>query len=405
MKKLIHTLVLACLLPLHYLQAEEITLDLVLAHAVSESPVVKSIDAKLAAQIADAIETEMLPNPVFDVEMRYPANSPGVRPDSEIEAAIEQPFRLSHLGLRDTVAKLIRKASGITQKLELLEYTQKVRLSYLRLWSLEQQMKQIEAASKRVNDITVMISDASKRGAIAQSDAGLFLAQAKRLSAERLGLTAALKAAEAELQRTANFALNGRSLARPAVDLMLDESQMIESLEKGQIPVQKRYALVAKLAEEQVHLAERDAFPLLAPRMVYQHTGDGADQYGLGIRVELPFTNRNQAERERSRAREAAAKADSRYYTGESFRNEVSLLMEAIKASREQAEMYRKEVIPLLLKAAVAGEEQLRAGQTMPGMVFQVQKELLDASLRSAELWVKAVSQETELTILLGWGL
>lgn len=383
-------------------KSSTITEEEVLGQALANSPLVKQVDALLAGKIAESISTRLLPNPALDTDVRLPGSYRGSRPDTEVEMALEQPFRLSHFGLRDAVADLISKAGNSDQKIALLELSQKVRLLYARTWALDAQKAVIESAKKRASSVASLIGESSKKGLLPISDSKLFEAESKKLSAETLGIEAEFARSLAELTRVTAIDFGDRKFEKPTLPSALNADELIAQAEGGNIPVQQRARLLSQLASEQRKLAEKDSFPMLAPRLLYQHTAEGEEQYGIGIRIELPFFDRNQAERMKRTAEESAANAEQQYFLGSAFKSQVSLFAKSLNASANQVKIYETQVIPALQEALRGSEQQLRAGQGSVLQVFQTQREINDATSKVVELWVKALSDKAELSVLIG---
>ena len=410
--KLFYLLLLAASLSInHQALADEeqrtaaLTVDEVLAEALAASPLVKQIDSTLAGKIGDSIAIRILPNPALDIDVRLPGSYQGSRPETEVEVALEQPFRLTHFGLRNAVAELISKAGHSDQKIALLELTQKVRLLYARAWALDAQISVVEAARKRASSVATLIADSSNRGLLPTSDAKLFEAVSKKLAAETLGLESELSRARAELTRVVGIDLAERKFGKPDLLSVVDAKDLLARAESGEIPAQQRAKLMAQLASEQSRLAQRDSFPMLAPRLLYQHTAEGEEQYGVGISIELPIFDRNQAERVRRSAEANVATTEQRYFQGAAFKSQLSLLVQSLNAAIGQVKIYENQVVPALQEALGGADQQLRAGQGSVVQVFQTQRELNDAASKVVELWVRALTDKAELSVLTGTDL
>lgn len=382
--------------------ADPITLEEVTAYALKESPEVRRIDAGLAEELGEALIVKTLPNPEIDSALRPPKTYSGNRPDSEFEIILSQPFRLSHLGLRQKLGELIGKAAGVNQKLAILEFSQNIKLSFAKTWALESQLEKILQARKRLSTSSKSITESSEKGLLPKSDVKLFQAQDKKLVAEIIGLEADILRSKAELIKLSGYNLAGRNLKKPELFAIVSENELLTRAQEGSIPVQERMQLLKKVASEQVRLAERDSFPLLAPGLIYQHTSDGIDQYGAGLKLQIPLFDRNQGERVKRKGEESAAQASALYYSGEAFNAELKTILASLQASKRQFELYDKEVIPALMDALKAYEEQLKSGQGNTFAIFQTQREIIDASSRSLELWTKALSAQSELSLLIG---
>lgn len=383
-------------------RVNSLSIEEVLTATLAGSPEVKLLDATLASRMGEALSTRVIPNPHIETDLRFPKDNFVSKEDTEVEVSLEQPFRISHFGLRQAVAELMVKAGEADQKIALLELSQKVRLLYVRRWALEAQKVVADSARQRALAAASVISESSKKGLLPLSDSKLFESEAKRLVADSFGLESAIKRAEAELVRLSGLELSGRSFARPEIPSKLQVAQLIQRAERGEIAVQLRAKLLSELANEQRRLAERDSYPLLAPRLLYQHSSDGLDQYGVGIRIEVPLFDHNQAEKTKRWAEEQATSAEQQYLLGDAFKSQLSLLAESLNSSASQVEIYEEQVLPALEQAFKSANRQLQAGQGSVMQLFQIQKEMSEAGNKAVELWVQAFANQAELSVLLG---
>ncbi len=383
-------------------ESVEVSLDEVLAQALSESPLVKSIDAKLQAGISEALSTRLWKNAELSSSVSIPVSYPDEKGSSEVEVSLAQPFRLTNLGLRSALSELISKASHAEQKRELLELTERIRLSYARLWALDQKREFLQHAEKRARKVQEKLNKSASQGLYSTGERDLFVAEVAKLAAERRGAEAEMSKGVAELVSLTNMSLRGKGLIRPFLSEMPSEAEVYNSsLEKG-LPVQERFKLLKAVAEHQLRVAKRDTFPELTPQLVYKHSDDEKEFIGIGISFPLPTSDRNQAERMKRNAELRAADAQERFFSGDNFREELKLLIESYRASREQAHAYETEIVPALKNAVTNFENLLDAGQGSVLQVWQTQSELSDAQSRALELWVKAISERSELSILVG---
>lgn len=377
-----------------------VTLETVLSHALVASPLVKEIDAKTSERLAQALTLRILPNPELSGGVLFPFSSPGAK--NQYSASLTQPFRISHLGLRDTVSSLIENAASVEQKISLLELTQNVRLAYVKLWALQRQRIYMVEAKDRAKQIRGVVSDRNAKGLFGKGEEGLFTAEYERALADLIGLSSEIKKAEATLLRLSTFSTSGLLLSRPNVAGSLDLNAIAQNTETNTLPIQERVSLLERVSKEQVKLAKRDSFPALAPQLSYSRNEDGFDFVGVGLTVELPLFNRNQAEQLQRSAELKAASAKREYFQGESFRTEVELLVESYRGSLAQAESYENKVIPALEGSISTYEKQLRSGQGTVLLVWQTQRELLELQRLLLENWVKVFSTQAELVILTG---
>ena len=379
---------------------DEVTLETVVAHALAASPLVKEIDAKISERLAEAVALRILPNPELSVGVQYPSFSTNAK--NQYGASLTQPFRISHLGLRDTVSSLIEQAASTDQRFAVIELTQNVRLAYVRLWALQQQRSYFTSAKESARKIGRFISDGGSKGLFSKGEEKIFTAELERASADLIGLESEIKKAEAELLRLSIFSVKDRTLNRPTVISDSELDALSSDTDGSTLPIQGRYLLLEKVSKERFNLSRRDAFPALAPQLTYSRNEDGFNFVGVGITVELPLFNRNQPEQLQRSAELQAAIAQKDYFQGSTFKSQIDLLVESLRGSVTQAKAYEERVIPALESAVTTHEKQLRAGQGTVLLVWQTQRELLELQGRLLEIWIRAFSNQSELVILTG---
>jgi len=380
---------------------DQLSFEIVLSHALASSPLVKEIDAKVSAQLAEALELRLIPNPELSAELSVPVSYESERGENEYQVAITQPFRISHLGIRSTVSSLLEQAARADQKFSLIELTQSVRLAYVKLWALQQQRAYFVGARERAGKIGQFVADGASKGLFSLGEEKIFAAEAERASADLTGLEAEINKAKAELLRLSNFSIGNRSLGRPVITSNATNA-FSSDRDSTVLPIQDRYLLLEKVAREQFRLAKNDAFPALSPELSYSHSEEGREYVGVGLTFELPFSNRNQAEKLQRSAELQAATARRKFTQSATFKSQVNLLVESLRGSIAHARTYEEKVVPALESAIVTYEKQLRAGQATILLVWQTQRELLELQERLLEVWILAFSNESELAILTG---
>ncbi|MES2462706.1 MAG: TolC family protein [Armatimonadota bacterium] len=383
-------------------RAEIVSFDSVLTHALSTSPLVKEVDAVLAARLAESMETSLYLNPQLGAGVGLPASPAGDADRTQISLTLSQPFRPSDFGIRQVVAELLSKSASVEQRLSLLELSQSIYLSYAKLWILQEQRRLLTEQRERARRISEKVTAATSRGALSKGEGGLFAAEYKKLSAQLLGVDADAAREQSNLLRLSAFPVTGRRFESPDKALKISADGLMQGLQEGDLPIQSRYALLAKVASEREKLSRRDAFPAVAPQLTYQRTEDGGDFVGLGVQFELPLFNRNQADILRRQGEAAATAAKDAYSRSDLFREEVTLFLRSVEALQKQAETYETEVVPSLLGALKSYDEQFSAGTGTVLSVWQAQREISNAQLAMLELWTRFFASRSDLSILTG---
>ncbi|MBD2231473.1 TolC family protein [Phormidium tenue] len=382
----------------------EVTFEDVLTQAISTSPLVKEIDSAIAIRLAESIETRLRLNPELQAGVGVPVDPAGDADKTQLNLTLSQPLRPSDFGARSAVSTLLSESATTEQKLSILELSQSAYLSYAKLWVLQEQKKFLVEQRDRARRISEKVEKATSAGALGKGEGNLFRAEYQKLRAQLLGVEADSARERANLLKLSTFSLEeGLPLELPPIELVGTSTESIlQSVEEGSLPIQTRYELLAKVAREREKLARKDAFPAFSPQIGYQRTEDGGSFVGVGIQFELPFSNRNQAEILRRQGEATYARAKNAYSRSDAFREEVKLSLRSMEALRQQAETYKKEVIPSLVSALGSYEAQFQAGAETVLPIWQAQRELADAQLASLDLWLRMFTARSEVSILLG---
>jgi len=376
-----------------------VTISEVLDRALNESPLVASIEASIAEARAVGLTNGALENPTLDSEVRFPSSYREQRGADEVAVALSQPLRMSDFGPRRRVNELVQSIADEDRKVALLTFAQKVKLAYTKAWALERRSSELARYRETTGRIERVVQDAAEGGLLGSSEGLLFKAEAKRTKLELSALESDTKRAKAELNKISGFEVNGSLTkpplgAPPALETLLGSAELL--------PAQARAKLAATLAYEQQRQAELDAYPKFAPRLVYERTNDSTSYFGVGISVELPFFNRNQGERLAKGADAAAAERFAAYLSGDAYRQEVSSLLESLKASTAVINGYEDEIIPTLIQALDAEEKLFASGKGAPTRLWQVLRELSNAQQEVLERLVRLYSDRIELVTITG---
>ena len=398
---LIFTQILGCLIVPAYVLADPKTFTLaeVLDRALTESSVVKEIEARIANRRAAGVATSLVENPTLESELRIPVAYQDQRGKDEIAVSLSQPLRLSDFGARTRVNILMQNAAHAEQQLALLEFSQQVRLAYAKTWALEQRISQLKKFLERAALLENSVKVAREQGFLGAGEGHLFKADAIKARYQIAAILSDAARSRAELSKVAGFVVAG-NLTHPALPPLPTVAEFLDT--RSEFSAEARAALGAKLAHEQLRLAELDAYPKFAPRLIYEQTGDDTDYVGVGIAVELPLFNRNQGEKSARVAEVGSAASLQGYFAGPRFKSEVQALRESIEATTNLVQGYEGEIVPTLREALAAEEKLLASGQ---GSWFRVWQTLQVLSTTEAELierTVKAHSDRAELAVLTG---
>ncbi len=398
MKLLIQAVLIGAALALPSSLNAETTLDSVLDQALNESPMVKEIEVQIATQRSVGIATTTMKNAELDAEIRFPTSSGENRGSDEIAVSLSQPLRPSDFGARARVNRLIAATAKIDRQIELLGFSQRIALAYAKAWAMKRREGELKGYLKLTSAMEQTVKSASEGGFLSPGEGLLFGAEAKKVRYQLTAISTDANRAQADLSKLVGFSVEDR-LVRPEISKI----PTLESLfENATLPTQERAKLALTLAKEQQKLSELDAYPSFAPKLVYERTNDSQDYVGLGISIDLPFSDRNQADRLVRSAEASAAQSQNRYFAGDGFKNEVRALSESLSASAALLNGYEEEIIPMLQEALRAEEKMLNSGQGSVFRVWQTLRELSSAEEETIERLIKFYTDKTELVVLTG---
>ncbi len=372
------------------------------AYALSKSSLIAEIDRDYALDVAKALDTELWTNPELSVEQVYTRMKLGGDDDPQVNAYLSQPLKLSNFGKRDRVAGLIRRAGDVKKKTKLLEFSQKLLLQYVALYSLQETEKILSAAEDMSAARVSALNKGVKEGLITQGAQALFSGERFRLQAQREGLKASLAALQAEVSMQTGSPCIVTASSRPTLGAVPELLELARRAKESELSESSRVELLEVLASEQSALADLDAVPSLIPRVVYQHTNDGGDFVGAGISIPLPLWNRNQAESTRAEGERRAAVARKNFLNTGGLDASVRSLRLAAESAQRQMEIYRVKVIPSFELAFKAEERIYKEGKGSLLDLWQTFRAVNEARLSELALQGEAIKHRVDLSVLVG---
>lgn len=380
----------------------KLTLDSFRAHALAHSPLVAEIDRDYATRVAQAIETELLTNPELSGFQTWTRMYVGGANDPQTEVSLSQPLRISNFGNRDKVADLIRKAGDTERGIKLLEFTQQTTVNYVRLYSLQETLRVLTLAERDAANKVAMANKQVKEGLLSQGSEAVFQGEKARLEAQRVGTEGSLAALQSELSMAIGTTCRVVASAAPPFSKIGPALALLDKAQSSRISEQTRLRILQQLATEQTRLAELDAFPIFAPRVVYQHTNDGGDFVGAGITMPLPLWNRNQPDITRATAEQEASRQKTDLVTKGGLALQVSTTHAAAVSAQRQIELYSTRVEPSFRAALEAEERAYLSGKGSILELWQTFRALNEAQVTGLALWQHAAMARARLSILVG---
>ncbi len=383
--------------------ARSFSLEEFRAIAFEKSPLVAQIDSEYAGQVARAFESEVLANPELQAEQVYTRMKLGGADDPQTNASIAQPLRLSNFGARARVSTLMRRAGDAQKRVALLELSQKLSLQFYSLQALQVTDRIVGESELRASRQAASIHEGIKKGSLSEGEHKLFEGEKYRLQSQRKGLQAALLNLQAELSKSLGMAcvLEASGDLRNISELPSEEV-LVHRARESELSESARVDLLLALNAEQARVAELDAFPEFAPRVVYQHTNDGGDFIGAGIAIPLPLFNRNQGAVERTRAEMAATQRKREFLVQGGLESQVRILRRSAQGAAEQARIYETKVVPAFREALRAQERLYSQGKGNVLQIWQALRTYSDAQRESLNVWLQALGARMQLSLVVG---
>jgi len=163
-----------------------------------------------------------------------------------------------------------------------------------------------------------------------------------------------------------------------------------------------RLEVLQELTNEQTRLARLDAVPMIAPKVVYQHTNDGGDFIGAGITIPLPLWNRNQPDITRVTAERDANQRKTDLIQKGGLELQVTTAHIAATSSQRQVDIYATTVEPSFRAALQAEERAYLSGKGSVLEVWQTFRALNEAQVTGLALRQQAALMRARLSILVG---
>ncbi len=381
--------------------AGSLTLEETVRRSLRYNPEMARLDAALADKLGRAIQSEVKLNPAFKVTGERTSEREGV--GSAFEFEIEQPFRPSDFGLRKTYAAALRVAADLEQQADVLRVLNATAIIYYRAWSLQERAALLAGARTQADDVLITIQEQIEAGQSNISQRSVFEAEVARFSAELLAVRGELAGAQAELERAIGKPVTNLRLIRPAYPSLPGTWALVDFAERRS--GLRRIALARRAsAAKSLSVARADAvFPEFAPGLI-THYGSRKEETGIGVTIagRFPIWDRNQGEIVRAQGAVDAADRELDSFDRVSLERSVAARRRQLINLQARAAAYRDQVIPAYRAAYDATLAQFRAGQATTLQLFEVQRSLVEAQVKSFEYAVEALSARTHLEQLIG---
>lgn len=371
-----------------------------LLQSTKESPQVAEIDASFSEKLSDALTTELKLNPNIEVQVKPPLNAS--KTTTEYSAVVSVPLRRTDFGIRKIISSLIRESGDVEKQLSLNEFTQNIKLLYIRLWEIQERLKIVTEAFKRAEKIQLKVKEGAKKGLYSEGDLDLFQAEIAMLQAESIEIGTEQYRTFNEATQYAAVEVSTKKFAKIQNTSSLNVQALITLAQNNTLPIQKRYALLSKIAAKELERSRLDATPPLSPQFGFSRINDGTNQMVVGLSIPLPFYNRNQAETVKAEGALKASEKKRSFISSSILTQQINFLTQAIKRTEEEISLYNKSVIPFRKRALLSYQEQFERGTSNIMQIWQIQRELLQSQKKEIELITSLIKSRTELSILTG---
>lgn len=378
---------------------KSLTIEEFVASAFAASSTLADIDKDLSEQLSRAFEVEVLNNPELQVEHTATNMDVDGANDSQSTISLSQPLRLSDFGKKAKVAALIRNVGDLEKKRSLLEANQKFKLSYYTMAVLQQSKEILEQSEQRAANKVGLIKQGVRKGLFSSGEEKLFEGEKYRLQAQLEELKAKIANLQAEISKDTGISCHLSTKVNLNFEEIPGSKILLKKAEASKLSENSRIKLLENLAEQQNELAQLDAIPQISPRLIYQHTNDGGDFYGVGVSMPLPFWNKNQAQKIKSASEYKTVKINRKNFDLE---NQINLTRKSAMSLKKRAEIYLEKVIPSF-KAALSSQERIYSeGKGNVLEVWQTLTVYNEVQAQGLTLWLEAMLSRIRLSILVG---
>lgn len=324
---------------------DELTADEAVAIAMLNNPRLQVTLAELGIARADLIEASTITNPIFEFEIRYPAE-----PFHPYELRLAQSLiDLIQLPRRRALGRAAFDAAQLRVSSEVLRFAGDVRAAYFDLVAATQHValsRTVAMSAQTAAEVAIKqhaaenITDLELETEQAMYEqAKLDLARAEQrvlLAREALVRAMGLRTAGAEWRVPDAFP------ALPAGEMEQQQLEQLAAAQRLDLSIARRDV---EIAQRQVPLSRLAALEEVMLDVHYEREPEGEHTVGPGIEMSIPIFNTGRAARTRAeaqflRARHALSALESE--SASQLRSARSVLAEA----RARVEYYRDVIVP-----------------------------------------------------------
>ena len=387
------------LAPVQVAKAQEsMSLENALALALQNSPESFAITYDQALRYAESYDVEAFDSPELELGTTILEDNSS----TGVSAEVTVPLKPSLFKTRPEMAKAIREISSLEHRMQTLSLKHRVIGAYLDLWMVQEHKDFLKENLKFARNTHKTVASAASRGEVGKAASTLFHAEVLKYEDELLELDAQEKSAQIRLFKLINVPLKSVSLEVPEL------SKLPEGIGVNKTTLPRDILAVrARIADMRVKVAEQDAaLPDLSPRFTYSEGFDSDErEFGIGLRLQLPFGNPYKAEVTRARAEQSYATASLQAYDTLGYEALLQRGLDHARLMQSRARQYREEIIPAFEQSFTAMKEMFKNGQASVIELWQFHERLHEAELKRLQVLEEAFLAEMELEALMGAAL
>lgn len=378
--------------------AGTLTLEQALAQALTNTPASAQVARDLADRNARALEWETLRNP----ELEFDHNIAETNGSDGLSTELTIPLQPSYFGGRQELAQAIRRTASLEERAQILSVLHDTTRQYLELWLLQRHAEFLEenlAFARKTNDT---VQKAARSGELQLSESYLFNAETLKFQEELRELETAIKTGQLNFLQRLGMDVTELTLAHPQPPLPPAGAEQLKALSDAsprQILASRREEAARRMA-----VAKSDAYaPEISPRLLYSRGYDAdSEEMGVGVRVSIPFWDRNKAELSRAEAEKHFVETSIAAYDRIGYDRLLESQREKTMAAIERLNQYEDVILPAYEKSFAATRDMFRGGQVSVLQLWQVHEKLHDVQLKTLEMHKDAFEAVMELETLLG---
>ncbi|MBI5850356.1 MAG: TolC family protein [Planctomycetes bacterium] len=336
------------------------------AFALASNPGLRAKRLQAGETQALLVTAGLLPNPELGLQLR-----PGLGTDGGLAAAADLLFPFLRAGER-VARRDVARAHIDKTRAELIGDELRVavaaRTASLRIRAQDDLVRHLEQELALRDEAVALVERRRELGESTRIAGAL-------AELERIDVGRELRAARTGLDREQRslgelLGLTPETivpLAARGEPLRLDPVADVEDAEidrrlLAHVPELRALAAEHRIAEAELRLAIRRQYPAFALGPAFERDVDGDRSLGLGIAIELPIFDRAQGEIAQRLAQRERVRADyvARLHA---LRASAFAARAELRLARDEADLQRREVLPVIERTEALFEQALRAGE------------------------------------------